>query len=102
MTQELVELGGGDARVGKALVCCFVGPGLAPEHCQTIVKADAEGITVADPRSTASITNSKMFSVPCYLRRHASGSLLQGTLGQVQTYIWICAVYFLSSSNPLI
>ena len=82
MTRELEELGGGDARVGRAAVCVVAS---AITGCQTILQTSASGLTVQDPRSCYTSNGSKgskSFPLLNFQANH-NISILDGTLAQV-------------------
>ncbi|KAL3133654.1 microtubule motor activity, variant 2 [Trebouxia sp. C0010 RCD-2024] len=76
MTRELEELGGGDARVGRAAVCVMASS--SKIACQSILQTSAGGLTVQD---TQSGRGSKTFPLP-HLHDSQSLSILTDTLGQ--------------------
>ena len=56
MTRELEDLGGGDARIGRAAICVVAS---AMTGCQSILHNSAAGLTVQDPRSCYASKGSK-------------------------------------------
>lgn len=74
MTRELEELGGGDARVGRAVACVVASPAIG---CQSILQANAGGLIVQDTRSSR---GSKTFPLPNF---QDNQSLATDTLRQV-------------------
>ena len=85
MTQELEELGGGDARIGRATVCCVVAALARPG--QSILSPTADGLCVLDPRGVASTKHTtKVFAVPFQMQCHPCDSLVYDRLGQVHIY----------------
>lgn len=87
MTRELEDLGGGDARVGRAAVCVVVS---AKTGCQSIVHSSAGGLTVQDPRScyaSKGSKGSKLFPLSSFRDRDKS-TALDDTLKQVCARTW--------------
>lgn len=81
MTQELDSLGGGDARIGKATVCCMAA---ATTSATSILQNTSDGLSVLDPRGSMGASHSdKVFPVTAHLQGRASGSQMWDTLGQV-------------------
>lgn len=77
MTRELEELGGGDARVGRAAVCVVASS--SKIGCESIIQTSAGGLTVQD---TQSGRGSKTFPLPQF-HDDENLSILTDTLGQV-------------------
>lgn len=78
MTRELEELGGGDARIGKAVVCVMASG--RTDH--SILRHSADGVAVQDPRTCNASKGSKNFPLPNF--QHAqNATVVDDTLGQV-------------------
>ena len=77
MTRELEELGGGDARIGRAAVCVAASP--SKISCQSILETSASGLTVQHERGSR---GSKTFPLT-HFQDNTSLLILTNTLAQV-------------------
>lgn len=87
MTRELEDLGGGDARIGRAAICVVAS---AMTGCQSILHSTAGGLTVQDPRScyaSKGSKGSKFFPLTNFQDEHSSTALAD-TLRQVCARRW--------------
>lgn len=87
MTRELEDLGGGDARIGRAAVCVVSS---AITGCQSVLHNSAGGLTVQDPRScyaSKGSKGSKLFPLTNFQDQHNSIAI-DDTLGQVCARRW--------------
>ncbi|KAL0045383.1 hypothetical protein WJX82_005375 [Trebouxia sp. C0006] len=80
MSQELEDLGGGDARIGKAHVCCVVAP---TTPALSILQPVIGGLSVLDPREAgASKHPCKVFPVPAHIQGQVPDGQIGGLVGQ--------------------
>ena len=82
MTEELEELGGGDARVGRAAVCCVLRTAHAAGAERSIVQTGVGALTVQDPRASSLSRVSKSFPLPSCQGKQAVATV-GVVLGQV-------------------
>ncbi len=81
MSQELEDLGGGDARIGKACVCCVIAPTLP---ALSILQPVTGGLSVLDPREAgASRHPCKVFPVQAHIQGQVADGQISGLVGQV-------------------
>lgn len=83
MTEELEELGGGDARVGRAAVCCLLSPAHAAGHECSVVQTGVGALTTQDPRASSLSRASKSFPLPSCQGKQALDTL-NAVLGKVK------------------
>lgn len=85
MSQELEDLGGGDARIGKAYVCCVVAP---TTPALSILQPVIGGLSVLDPREAgASKHTCKVFPVPAHVQGQVPNGQIGGLVGQVHSML---------------
>ncbi|KAL0034025.1 hypothetical protein WJX79_004031 [Trebouxia sp. C0005] len=80
MSQELEDLGGGDARIGKAYVCCVIAP---TTPALSILQPVIGGLSVLDPREAgASKHTCKLFPLPAHIQGQVRDGQSAGLTGQ--------------------
>jgi len=85
MSQELEGLGGGDARIGKAYVCCVVAP---TTPALSILQPVVGGLSVLDPcEAGASKHTCKVFPVPAHVQGQVPNGQIGGLVGQVHSML---------------
>lgn len=90
MTRELEDLGGGDARIGRAAVCVVAS---AVTGCQSVLHNSAGGLTVQAPRScyasrdSKGSKGSKLFPLSNF-QDEENSTALEDTLTQVFARSW--------------
>ncbi len=89
MSQELEDLGGGDARIGKAYVCCVIAP---TTPALSILQPVTGGLSVLDPREAgASKHPCKVFPVPAHIQGQVPHGQIGGLVGQVHSMLpYLC------------
>ncbi len=85
MSQELEDLGGGDARIGKAYVCCVVAP---TTPALSILQPVVGGLSVLDPcEAGASKHTCKVCPVPAHVQGQVPNGQIGGLVGQVHSML---------------
>lgn len=85
MSQELEDLGGGDARIGKAYVCCVIAP---TTPALSILQPVIGGLSVLDPREAgASKHTCKVFPLPAHIQGQVRDGQSAGLIGQVHSML---------------
>jgi len=78
-------LGGGDARIGKAYVCCMIAP---TTPALSILQPVIGGLNVLDPRGAgASKHTCKLFPVPAHIQGQVPDGQIGGLVGQVHSML---------------
>lgn len=83
MTRELEQLGGGEARLGQAWVCCCGSPNLSGNTASSTLESQQAGLCIKDPRNSHATPQTKVFDVQHCLNSTTGHQGLKDSLSKV-------------------